>query len=442
MASIALCADSESLCRPGLIGLEGEVLEGLSWLALYSAASEARCALEQAAGVEEAWVLSCDEMDAINLAAAIKRDRPGMRVFLVTAQQSGSGLSRAQAAGLDGVLSPRAFALRYAQEKKKHSLEREASLAAPSIRREGLPSLAADDVCEEDFEAQAVPLRKASDQKPAHTAFALCVFGAGGGVGSSSFALFASHVLARRGLSVLLIDADLHFGILGSVSEAADVLPLSEAADKPSALKDLPQAGKVSCIAAPERMELAERLGESLPGLVDEASNYFDAIVIDAGGPFSDMHMTLVEHCSHALLLVGQRSSSIRACKRIVDVFERCGAATGSLVFAVNRCSKGSIFSSVDVSCLLRAARVLELRDGGRIVEELVGLGAASSLVAEGNAFATSVERLLESLLPEGALKGKAGSKPSPKRLFGEGFRVRRPIVGQKRGEGREHDAA
>lgn len=483
MTKLVLCADSESLRRPGFIGLEGETLEGLAWLDVYSSAIEARAGVAGDLEVEEVWVLSSDQMDAINLAAAIKRDRLTLRVFLVSSQISGSSLSRAQAAGLDGTLSTRAFALRYAQEKRR---------SAQSVRAAETSALVsvADDVCEEDFlsedqpfpaamEASSMFLRQVSshpvtqvddrvhvksdvrldDQLDAQSnaqmgfqpsarlnaqasAFTLCVMGAGGGVGTTTASLVASHVLARRGMSVLLIDADLCFGGLASSAEANATLSLSEAIDKPESLESLVVAGNVSCIAAPERMELADRLSESLPELVDRAACFFDAVVIDAGGSFSGLHMDLAERCAQSLLLVGQRSASVRACKRIVDMFQRCGAATNSIVFAINRCSKGSLFSSIDVSCLLQGSHVRELRDGGRIVEELMGIGAVSSLVADGNPFAISIGHLLQELLPASSGKSAQQAKSSPIRLLGEGLRARRSQRDQKRGDFREHDAA
>lgn len=462
MTKLVLCADSESLRHPGFIGLEGETLEGLAWLDVYSNAVEARTAVAESLEAEEAWVLSSDQMDAINLAAAIKRDRPTLRVFLVSSQISGSCLSRAQAAGLDGTLSPRAFALRYAQEKRRHA-QSAGQLAAPALA--GL----VDDVCEEDFAsdeefASGVPASPQADSRPDAQAnlqagvqpraqasvqpraqagaFSLCVMGAGGGVGSTAVSLVASHILAQRKMSVLLIDADLRLGGLAASAEANAVLSLSEAIDRPESLENAVIAGRVSCIAAPERMELADRLSESLPDLVDRASRLFDAVVVDAGGSFSGLHMDLAERCAQSLLLVGQRSSSVRACKRIVDMFQRCGAATNSIVFAINCCSKGSLFSSIDVSCLLQGSNVRELRDGGRIVEELVGIGAASSLVVDGNPFAVSLGHLLQELLPESPGNTLQQTKSSPIRLLGEGLRARKSQRDQKRGDFREHDAA
>ncbi|MFR7404254.1 MAG: hypothetical protein ACLUW6_06480 [Coriobacteriaceae bacterium] len=52
------------------------------------------------------WVSCCEGAEPINLAAACKHDSPQTAVYLVTADRTGSVASRAQAAELDGIVSP------------------------------------------------------------------------------------------------------------------------------------------------------------------------------------------------------------------------------------------------------------------------------------------------------------------------------------------------
>ena len=79
---VILCADSESLMHPELLGLEGEQIGSLSWLATVSDALEARAMVARAQGPVEVWVAGSDQMEAINLAAALKHDRPDAEVRL------------------------------------------------------------------------------------------------------------------------------------------------------------------------------------------------------------------------------------------------------------------------------------------------------------------------------------------------------------------------
>ena len=66
-----LCVDTESLRYPELIGLNDEDIDSQEWLETYSSAHEARRALSGAGQKDNVWVVSCDDMEGINLAAPL-----------------------------------------------------------------------------------------------------------------------------------------------------------------------------------------------------------------------------------------------------------------------------------------------------------------------------------------------------------------------------------
>ena len=90
---IALCIDEQSCRNPGLVGLEGENLEMQPWLDLYFDGQSARSAIRCENGLGEAWVVSCDDVEAINLAATLKADCPELVVRLVDFEGGGSLLN-------------------------------------------------------------------------------------------------------------------------------------------------------------------------------------------------------------------------------------------------------------------------------------------------------------------------------------------------------------
>ncbi|WP_278853535.1 P-loop NTPase family protein [Gordonibacter pamelaeae] len=133
-----------------------------------------------------------------------------------------------------------------------------------------------------------------------------------------------------------------------------------------------------------------------------------------------------LERCSKALFLVDQRPSSLRACRHALELCSRCGIATGPFLFAANRCAKGAPLTSIDVSCALRGAPAVELRDGGGEVEELLGAGQPLDLIAAKNDLCTSLEHVLVDLLP--GCEGRTLSLAEPsgarrERRFGRGRR-------------------
>lgn len=115
-----MCLDSETACEPGLVGLEDECLSGQPWLVVESDAQRARARFREDDSVGSAWVVSSDTMEGINLAAALKRDRPACSVSLVSFEGSGSVLSRCQAADVDLIRGHTAFVARYASRKEAY----------------------------------------------------------------------------------------------------------------------------------------------------------------------------------------------------------------------------------------------------------------------------------------------------------------------------------
>ena len=73
---VALCIDDASRIDPSCIGLSGENLESQSWLEVFPDGEEARSSIAQDEGIERVWVVSCDDVEPINLAATLKEDRP------------------------------------------------------------------------------------------------------------------------------------------------------------------------------------------------------------------------------------------------------------------------------------------------------------------------------------------------------------------------------
>lgn len=121
MPLVALCADGASMAHPELIGLADEQLFAQPWLRLFTSGSEIRTFLRHDRAVDEVWVVSCDDVEPINLAATIKGDRGDVRVCLVSFQGTGSLRSRASAANIDATLTRQAFVTRYAAFKRVRS---------------------------------------------------------------------------------------------------------------------------------------------------------------------------------------------------------------------------------------------------------------------------------------------------------------------------------
>lgn len=396
--TIALCLDEESCRNPQLVGLDGEVLDAQEWLGLYSGAMEARQAIGCQPQIKEVWVVSCNDIDAINLAATLKSDRPDARVCLVTFDGCGSLYSRARTAAIDEVLEGRSFIRRYGEMKSKaHGSSARASrgfkpqLSLPSDSLMQSPAVAAG--------GQACSL----PAEVRHKGFLLPVVSGSGGVGKSAVCTMMALSACARGFRTLLFDCDLQFGDVAAMVGGEEIPGVDKALAQPGLKEQLCQSpSNFTVLPCPDRAETGEVIASAIPALIDELEGCFDVIIVNTGSSWTELHASLLERSALTLFLVDQRSSSLRACRHALELCERCGIPSVPFRFALNRCVKNAPFTALDVSALLQGASVFELREGGYEVEECLAGGAAMELYESRNEFARSVDAMMDSLLPGG----------------------------------------
>ena len=259
-------------------------------------------------------------------------------------------------------------------------------------------------------------------------AFIMPVVSGSGGAGKSTIAVLCAVIARNRGYETLLLDLDLQFGDAQTLLGVKDPLHLDDLLDSPAKLSSVrSQENLPAFIAAPRRFERAEEVAERLPELLDILQTRYDVIVANTGGFWAEQHAVMLERSSRALFLIDQRPSSLVACKRALELCARCGIATSPLLFAVNRCTKNALYSSIDVSCTLRGAPAVELRDGGREVEELVSAGHPFELLSNPNDLGESLIRLMDEVLPKRASAESSEMRPMPSRKRTHGiFRASR----------------
>lgn len=424
---VALCADAMCLRHPEALGLAGENLAAQAWLRLFSSAEEARRFLRTDHLVDEVWVASSDDVEPINLAATLKRDRSDRCVCMLAFEETGSLKSRVNATGIDASLTRQALADRYARRKQAHSCPWPAMSSASALtattRAERSDALQGPGAIPQG-QAVGVAMRSEASRPHAGAGFLFPVVSGSGGAGKSTVAVLSALLAQGMGYNTLLLDFDLQFGDVPALTGAKNVLAIDEVLAVPARLEQLKSDGSAPAIlAAPRRLEDSEAVIEAAPQLLDQLLARFEVVVANTGAAWAEQHALLLERSSKALFLIDQRPSSLRACQHALDLCTRCGIATGPFLYAINRCAKNALFTSIDVSCALRGAHVLELKEGGPEVEELLGAGLPFDLLESRNDLCASLEQVLLDVLPgdkrafarfeEGA--GRAGGFLLPK---------------------------
>lgn len=454
MGLIVLCADAASLQHPELIGLDGVDLEAMAWLACFSSSQEARSFVAASREVDEVWVVSSDEMSSLNLAGAMRRDDPGLPIYLVLFETTGSIMSRVKAVGANGVLSRMGLAQRFAQRNTQ--FEQEVAEAYAGVISEDFEEGRADDFGEgsggsskghaRDF-AKALPgvtcgsVASTGDLHPVETGlgarngYVMSVVSGSGGAGKSTVATLLAYCAQERGCKSVLVDCDLQFGDLQHLTGRDNAVTLDDVVQDDAAFAKLDEglgcgsgqsAGMgPALVAAPRRLEDAEALARHLPQVIERLSSQFDFVVMNTGASWAEHHAVLLERSMCTLFLIDQRASSVRACKHALELCARCGIAAGSFAYALNRCASRAPLTSIDVSCALQGAHVTELKDGGPAVEELLGTGAVEELLVSRNELSQSVDALLDELLPRKTeAPGKAGGSGSANASASEVLRI------------------
>lgn len=495
MHEVVLCADGESLRNPMMLGLDGESFDVQPWLRTLSKAADARDYLRKEEGVDEVWVASSDDVDSINLAAALKRDRSEMKVRLIAWCGSGSLRSRAASAGIDEVMGYPEFARRYAeakrlcqkenprrrgeacvmragtareerveiQERERFNSEME-KRDSPDLEIQGrgfpkqqrdfgivgagfedsdampdsLPASIEDSLgmpLGAEGEGPSLDVENAAGFDTAHASafgetgqgngrqthvrqgYALCVMSASGGTGKSVVSALSALIAAAHGYKTLLIDADLQFGDAASMFEESLSLPADAVIARPELMEQARMgSGMPLIVSAPERIEQSELYLPQMPGLIDRARESFDVVVVNTGSFWTESHVQIIEVCSNVLFLMDQRPTSVRAVKRALELCARCGIASQPFLFAVNRCSRHALLTSLDVSCALGGVAVAELKEGGGSVAELSSSGMAARLLDDHNDLCVSLNDFLGTLIPDALGLVPRSSVPGGKR--------------------------
>lgn len=431
---VLLCADGQSLANPVLLGLSDERLDSIPWLACVSSAESCRRTARAISSLEELWVVSCDDMDSINVAAALKRDDPERRVYLVSFGNNGSLASRAAAAKLDGVLNELLFAKRYEQVKRACGVQGKASSLQSGEEFSGQRAEGVKGKSCFQGECGAFPERVAAGPKTPREplpksgisakeprATTIAVVSGTGGSGKSTVAAVLSLLSRNAGLSTAVLDADLQFGDMGYLLGLQEPVRIEDVAEDGERLQSIAGQGSMerpALVAAPRRIETAEVVVSEIPTILETLRSMFDVVVVNTGAFWSDPQAMVLESADSVVFVMDARPSSLRATAHAMELCVRLGVATTGFTFVVNKHEKTSLLSAVDVACALHGAKAFEAPYGGRDVDELLGAGYPEELLASKNPFVEAMADLLEGLLPgkkrEAVEKERSAKKRKP----------------------------
>lgn len=411
---------------------------------------------------------SLDDVSPINLVAALRLDEGKINqhrriVLVLGGEVSGSLKSRANVAGVDEIWSlaslsttqvmralgeishacpvstqiapqPKAVSTGPVVACQKHIACHDELL--DGLLEEPFPVSEAENVIPDRKESAAVPVAsdyaapKVKDTGPQSKApsysetwgehdgsggFVMAVTSGSGGVGKSTVALLSAIELADRGMACALVDLDLQFGDLPYLLGLCDYRTLDEYAGQLSSNLHTDVTvtsfatsiqSQVALFASPRKPELGDLVLPQLPAVFDALRSEYDAIVVNTGSFWGDAHVALMQQSDMCLMLMDQRISSVQASLRALGLIGCLGVPQVRTACILNRFDPHGSMNETDVSMALKGAKLHTLSDGGREVEELMGVGCPEELFALRNRFVTDLSGMLTSTLsPFGLLK-------------------------------------
>ena len=260
--NVVMCVDSKMKSNPKLINLENQNLNQ-DWLQVFNNAVEFRQYINVNKEKFEIWIASSDDIDAINLAATAKKDRPDCVVCLLSFNMSGSLKSRANAANIDTIINLNSLKERFLAKCKNNK-----SLDASQTN---------------EFKLRNIPNINPGNLS-SKKAFVLSVVSASGGAGKSSVSAMAGMLAHTAGFKTLILDADFQFGNVGQMFNIEKPITFDKFIEDNQLIVNYHQNDNNPIVLSPpEFPELSEKMINEFPTVLESLKSQFDVIIINTG---------------------------------------------------------------------------------------------------------------------------------------------------------------
>ncbi|MEA2701205.1 MAG: pilus assembly protein CpaE [Myxococcales bacterium] len=207
-------------------------------------------------------------------------------------------------------------------------------------------------VLESDHEELRVAVR--SQAKSAEQAdglgTAITIFGAKGGVGSTTIATNLAGAMARKGMRVCLVDLNLHLGDVLSFMDVTGGYSISDVVTNMTRLdRDLldssmtKHSSGVNVLAQSGKMEEADQIkATDVVGLLQFLRKNYDKVIIDGVRAFDELSLAALDGSQFLLMMMTQDVPAVRNGQRCIELFTRLGYDETKIKLILNRYQKSS----------------------------------------------------------------------------------------------------
>lgn len=197
---------------------------------------------------------------------------------------------------------------------------------------------------------------RASNQHVGDTAVqssVVTVFGAKGGVGSTTIAANLAGALQASGQRVCLVDLNLHLGDVLSFMDVPGTYSIADLCANMARLDEdllrtsmIHHTSGVDVLAQSGKMEEAEQItAADVTALLSFLRRHYDRVVVDGVRGFDDISLAALDASQHVLMVLTQDVPAVRNGLRCLEMFKRLNYDESKVRVVLNRHQKGSRIS-------------------------------------------------------------------------------------------------
>ena len=199
----------------------------------------------------------------------------------------------------------------------------------------------------EDGGGLIIPTSGKPGDTEARAGHVILVYSPVGGAGTTTIATNIASGLMKKGIKVLLIDADVQFGDVGVFLKLQAQSTLSDLIAKVDDLDiDFFETvvathdSGLKVVLPPARPEFGEEI-ESKPGavsqLIEKVADSYDFIVVDTGSHLSEMLLSLMDLASKIVLVTTPTLAGVKNARFVLELFDKLNYSQTKIVFVLNQ---------------------------------------------------------------------------------------------------------
>lgn len=185
---------------------------------------------------------------------------------------------------------------------------------------------------------------EAGDIRAGHV---IVVYSPQGGAGKTTLATNIASGLMKKGIKVLLIDADTQFGDVGvflklqGQSNLADLVPKVDDVDVEffDSIVTTHESG-LKVLLGPARPEYADQVEANptaLSRIIGQIANRYDFIVIDTSTHISEMLLSLMDIAEKIVMISTPTLSGIKNARFMLELFDQLNYPQSKIAFVLNK---------------------------------------------------------------------------------------------------------